>query len=99
MGRQPESRLVGRIKEYIAKKGGRSVKIHGGDNYQEIGIADLLVCYHGYFIAIECKMPGEQLSPKQRLFLDSIEKAGGYTIVAYSVNDVVELFADIDRKR
>jgi hypothetical protein len=74
------------------------MKIHGGDPYQENGISDILGCYHGYFVAIEVKQPGEEATPLQKLFLREVGDVGGFTCVAESVEDVVQLLGKIDRR-
>ena len=88
MPKQPEGRLVKRIQQMLARKGAVGFKIHGGDNYQERGIPDILCCYCGKFVGIECKQPGEPLSAAQKYQLHRIEEAGGIAIVAESLEDV-----------
>lgn len=74
--------------------------IHGGDNpFQEVGIPDLLVCFTGVFIGLECKLPGEEPSPVQRVVLKRIEKAGGYAAVVTSVHEVEVILRRIERNR
>ena len=95
---QPESRILNHILAYLKQKGGRWIKIHGGDSpFQEVGIADILGCYHGRAVAIEVKTPTGKLSKKQVIFLDDWASAGGYTCVATSTDPVVELLAKIDK--
>lgn len=73
------------------------MKVHGGDNpFQEVGIPDILGCYRGWAVAIEAKMPGGKLSVKQVKFLEQWNRAGGYTLVAYNVEEVKALLAEID---
>ena len=92
MSRQPEGKLVRKIQDRIEERGGRSFKIQGTDeSFQEIGIPDLLVCYHGIFLGLEVKMPGEKPSPIQRQVLKSIEAAGGVARVVCSVEEVDEI--------
>jgi hypothetical protein len=50
---------------------------------------DLLVCFCGYFYAIEVKAPGKKLTARQALIADDIGNAGGRVIVARSLDDVV----------
>jgi len=98
MPRQPESREVKRILQFLRQKGGRWVKIHGGDNpFQEVGIPDILGCYCGRAIAIEAKTPAGRLSVKQRLFLKEWKKAGGYIAVG-GLSKVRLLIALIDKE-
>jgi hypothetical protein len=99
MPRQPEGRLVKRIKAYIREKGGRVFNIHGGDNpYQEVGIPDLLICYRGQFVGLEVKQPGEQPSAIQKQILREIEAAGGYALAVSTLEEVVDLLAEIDQR-
>lgn len=73
--------------------------IHGGDNpFQEVGIPDLLVCYQGLFIGLECKLPGEQPSPRQRVVLKRIESAGGYATAVTSIAEVETVLKRIARR-
>lgn len=52
------------------------------------GIADLLVCYKGRFIALELKSINGIASPQQLKFIDDIKHADGIAGVCYSLNDV-----------
>ncbi len=98
MPRQPEGRLVKRIKAYVKGKGGRCFNIHGGDNpYQEVGIPDLLICYRGRFVGLEVKQPGEEPTAKQKQVLHEIEAAGGRAVAVTTVEEVVDLLAKIDK--
>jgi hypothetical protein len=88
MPRQPEGKLVAKIREMISDRGGRAFKIHGsGEGFQEIGIPDILACYQGRFIGLEVKMPGGRVSPKQEQILKQIETAGGIAAVVTSVHE------------
>jgi len=52
---------------------------------------DILACYKGRFIAIECKRPeGGKLSKIQRDVLRTVEACGGIGIVARCWEDVRE---------
>jgi len=94
---QPEARLVKQILTYLRSRGGRWVKIHGGDNpFQEVGIPDILGCYRGWAVAIEAKVGSNTTSRKQHLFLEQWEEAGGHVCIARSVSDVRWLLSRID---
>jgi glycine cleavage system H lipoate-binding protein len=97
---QPESRLVKRCKKWLDDlPHSRWVKIHGGDSpYQEVGISDILGCYLGRFVAIEFKTPGGELSRRQKRFLEEVVRAGGYALVATSLDQVKELIREIDQE-
>ena len=53
------------------------------------GGADLLVLYRGAAFAIEVKRAGGRQSPDQRTFQVAWEAAGGWYILASSVDDVI----------
>lgn len=99
MPRQPEGKVVKRIKDYIVQHGGRPFKIQGGDeSFQEVGIPDLLVSYRGRFFGLEVKLPGEIPSAVQRKVLNEIADAGGIAAVVTTVGQVATLLADVDRE-
>lgn len=97
MPRQPEGKLVQRIKILIADRGGRSFKIVGDDEgLQEIGIPDLLVCYCGRFIGMEVKQPSGKLRPMQRKALHEIYDAGGVAAVVETVGQAARLLSYLE---
>jgi hypothetical protein len=52
---------------------------------------DLLVCWHGNFIAIEVKAPGKKLTARQAIIADEINDARGIVIVARSLEEVIRI--------
>uniref|UniRef100_A0A6M3L522 Putative VRR-NUC domain-containing protein n=1 Tax=viral metagenome TaxID=1070528 RepID=A0A6M3L522_9ZZZZ len=53
------------------------------------GVSDLLFCYHGFFIAIEMKVPGNSPTDHQERFLKKIEKAKGFSYICHSKEEVM----------
>jgi Holliday junction resolvase len=49
---------------------------------------DIIVCLRGRFISIEVKVPGKYPTERQKLVMDKITEAGGFAMVARSVDDV-----------
>src|SRR5215472_10590356 len=99
MPRQPEGKLVAKIKALLATNGARPFKIQGSDeSFQEVGIPDLLVCVVGRFVGMEVKQPGEPLRAAQRVELCEIYKAGGVAAVVESVEQVRKLLSSIERR-
>jgi hypothetical protein len=97
--RQPEGKLVARIKQKIVDAGGRSFKIHGSDEgVQEVGIPDLLICLHGRFVGMEVKQPGERLRQRQRLVLHEIFDAGGVAAVVETVGQAALLLSKLEKE-
>jgi len=60
-----------------------------------VGISDIFLCYKGFFIAVEVKFKSGTLNQNQIVFLHKVRKAGGYTIVPYSVDMFIYLFNEI----
>lgn len=94
-----ETDVKNQIKGVLWSVGARPVPI-GAGVFGENGISDLLVCYEGRFVAIEVKKPGWKPPGrnaksydhyyKQKMFLESIEAAGGVGFFASDVETVVE---------
>ena len=92
---QPESRLSKTFIEYLRSKGAWVFKVHGSE-FQPSGIPDILGSYHGQFIGVESKMPGNSLSEIQVFRIRRIRDAGGMVCVAYSKTDVQQLILHLD---
>ena len=69
-----------------------SGKLHGRQwiEFGCPGSGDIIGCYRGRAIAIECKSPTGRQSTPQKRFQAAWELAGGVYIVARSVEDAVE---------
>lgn len=53
------------------------------------GCSDILcVLPGGTFAAVECKRPGQKATPDQEAFLAAVRKAGGFAVVAHSVQEL-----------
>lgn len=72
-------------------------KVHGGP-MQRAGVADLLLCVEGRFIALEVKhqKPGEseahargRATPLQLAEIDKVVAAGGHAAVVLSVDEAL----------
>ena len=60
--------------------------------FGEKGIADIVGCTHnGIFFAIEVKMPKKKPSLEQKEFLEKVHQQNGISILAHSLDDVVDL--------
>jgi hypothetical protein len=91
--KQPEGKLVQKIRKYVLSIGGRPFKIWGSDESpQEVGIPDLLICFRGLFVALEVKQPGKKASKRQDYVMQTIRDAGGIAVTVDSFAAVVELF-------
>lgn len=98
MARQPEGKNVAGYKRFLEDRGAFVVKIHGGDNpYQTPGISDLIAVYRGVPLALEAKLPGERLRPKQELFLRRWNEAGGIGEVVQNQAQIAAVLERVDQ--
>lgn len=95
MGQQAETGFQQSIQREIEKRGGYVVKQHGS-MIAAVGIPDLLICYKGYYIALEAKVKGNTPSKAQGVNLRNIIKAGGLTAVVWTMKEVKKLLDFID---
>lgn len=52
------------------------------------GVADLLICYNGLYVAIECKDDHGMPTPQQLEFIAKVKKSGGRGAVCRSISDM-----------
>ena len=50
-----------------------------GTGYSSSGVPDIIVCYNGRFIAIECKAGNNTITPLQERNINLIHKNGGFS--------------------
>lgn len=59
------------------------------------GVPDVLACWQGRFLAIECKRPNKYPTKIQVAVLTQLEKAGAVVMVARAADDVEELLGSL----
>ena len=69
-------------------------KTKGGEGTRA-GVPDLLICYAGRFVGVEVKVPGNHTTELQNGELRDISVAGGMTVVAYGLGDVLKVLEAI----
>jgi Holliday junction resolvase len=57
-----------------------------GGPYAKSGVPDIIICFRGKFIAIECKAGNNKCTTLQRMNLDAIKEAGGIAVVINEEN-------------
>jgi len=62
--------------------------------YGSAGIPDIVCCYHGRFIGIECKAGSGKTTALQENNLDRIKACGGFALVVRE--DLTELIGLLD---
>jgi len=61
--------------------------------YGSSGVPDIIACYKGMFLGIECKANGNKPTALQNRNLSEIRKAGGYSMVIDETDlNALELF-------
>ena len=92
-----ERDIVEAIKKYLASLGSSVFfwKEHGGP-YGTSGVPDIICCYRGRFLGLECKLPTGRLTELQKRAINKINIAGGTALRVESVDDVKKVIQLID---
>ena len=94
-GKKEETNLQRKIQSYLEEIGAYHFKVHG-NSYMRSGIPDIISCYKGLFLGIECKVGKNKMSKVQEEHRDEILAAGGIHILAYNLEDVKKIIKKID---
>ncbi len=94
-----ERDIVTAIKRYLVSLGADMFfwKEHGGP-YGTSGIPDIICCYKGRFIGMECKLPNGQLTELQKRAISMINRAGGIARRVESVADAQAIIQQIEKE-
>lgn len=84
-----EASIVDACITELTRRGAWVQKFHG-TMYTARGIPDLLCCWRGLFLAIECKQPGKRPRPAQAFVHGRIRRAGGIVLIATSRAELAE---------
>ena len=92
----PEAKVKKKVVDVI-KKYGAYYFFPATGGYGRSGVPDIVCCYRGVFIAIECKAGNNKPTPLQEAEMDKIRKAQGFVLVVNETNivDVEVLLKDI----
>ncbi len=95
-----EKDIVFAIKRYLHSLGDAVFfwKEHGSV-YGTNGVPDIICCYKGRFIGMECKLPGGRLTELQKRAIEKINKAGGIARRVESVDDAKDIIRQADEER
>ena len=85
MAQTPEKKVKDAVTKLLKQYGAYYFyPVMGG--YGRSGIPDIIACYKGRFIAIECKAGKNTLTALQEAELKKIEEAKGYVLVVNEEN-------------
>ena len=95
-----ERDIVTAIKRYLLTLGDAVFfwKEHGSV-YGANGVPDIICCYKGRFLGLECKRPGGRLTELQKRAIEKINHAGGGVCRVESVEDVKRVIERVDWER
>lgn len=97
-----EQDLVNAVIDLIRYRGGVATRINAGmqiigegDSRRVMrgaaaGTSDIISCYRGRYLAIECKIGSNKPTAAQEIFLADVEAAGGIALVAWDIETVVK---------
>ena len=78
-----EKNFQNRVERFLKSEGVWYLKYWGGGRFTKAGIPDLILCVHGYFVAVELKAEHGTPSELQLYTIRQIQDSGGFAIVLY----------------
>ena len=75
-----EAQFSREVTQYLESKGA-IVNNQTGSMFSKVGVSDLLVCYKGFFIALELKVGSYQPDPLQISYLQKVREVGGFGLI------------------
>ena len=91
-----EAQFSREVTQYLESKGA-IVNNQTGSMFAKVGVSDLLVCYKGYFVALELKVGNYQPDPLQLSYLQKVRNAGGFGLILRdTLQELMVLLSCID---
>lgn len=91
-----ELQFLREVTTYLERKGA-IVNNQTGSMFSEIGVSELLVCYKGYFIALELKVGNYTADKLQISYLQKVRDAGGFGLILRdTIQELMVLLSCID---
>lgn len=92
-----ERNLRQQIRRYLSgKDGSAAFAAFAQTASATAGLPDIILCYKGWFVAVEVKTPRGKLSERQKYVRDHILEAGGLYLVVRSVKELDNGLREID---
>lgn len=89
-----EQQLQAKIIKYLNAKGTYTIKVVTAT---KAGVPDIIACYRGKFLGIEVKIKPNKPSALQEHNIHLINTMAGWAIIAYKLEDVIQLLNQIDK--
>lgn len=94
----PEGRVKAlvnrRVATFAAQSGDRVYRFMPVQNGMGAPGLDYFFCVNGHFVAVETKVPGKDLTPRQTITQAAIKKAGGRVYVVHNAKECDEMIKD-----
>lgn len=92
----PEAKVKKKVVD-VLKKNGAYYFFPATGGYGRSGVPDVVCCYRGVFVAIECKAGSNKPTPLQQAEMGKIKQAQGFVLVVNedNIDDVTTLLRDI----
>jgi Holliday junction resolvase len=92
----PEAKVKKKVVN-VLKENGAYYFFPATGGYGRSGVPDIVACYRGVFIGIECKAGNNKPTALQEAEMRKIREANGFTLVVNeeNINDVKVLLRDI----
>lgn len=88
-----EKNFENKIKAFLKEQRAWFIKYWAGSKFTKTGIPDILVCFNGYFVAVEVKAQNGKPSDLQLYHAGKINEAGGFAVILYPRD--YDLFKDL----
>ena len=94
----PEAKVKKKVVD-VLKKNGAYYFFPATGGYGRSGVPDIVACYRGVFIGIECKAGTNKPTALQEAEMNKIREANGFTLVVNedNISDVSTLLREIGR--
>lgn len=85
MAMTPEKKVKNQVMKILKEAGAYSFYASTG-GYGKSGVPDIICCYRGHFLAIECKAGKNKPTTLQTMNIDQINNCGGTAIIIHEGN-------------
>jgi Holliday junction resolvase len=95
MSMTPEKKVKNKVMKILKEAGAYSFYASTG-GFGKSGVPDIICCYRGQFLAIECKAGKNTTTALQDINIAAIRKAGGTALVINEANiDMLQEMIDL----
>lgn len=104
MTKTPEAKVAAACTRYLRTRGAHVIRTGAGvgeingrkQTFGRKGQSDHHVCYRGFWISLEEKSARGKMTSDQAAYMRHVEAAGGFTVCAWTVDDLKPVLDHID---